>query len=395
MKKLMYCLMAFLACMLSVMPALADGIPADTNSDNNLTENELATAIRSYMLGSGDLSLEDLRDAAHVYVYWNGEPKIIVDSTNHTVTIYRPVKRLVAAGGSYGPEAVLALGAKDKLVGVASYAKKRAELELLLEDVPGVGSSINPDVEAILALDPDIVQGYACFDLSTLRDTLEGASIPLVQLDFSKPERYFEEIRIMGRLLDKEDRAEELINFEEQYLNLIAQRVAGLEDDQKPKVYMESYGDYQAIGPGKSGHDILIYCGGVNIFDDIEGTRTVSAEEVVMRNPQVIIKLVSKNSLPESGYGVTNTTQIEELRNTIMTRPAWDSIDAVKNGRVYIISTDAKSIHGSVYYSYIAKWLHPNLFEDINPIEIHRDWMETFLGIEYTGVYGYPTNWTE
>jgi len=61
---------------------------------------------------------------------------------------------------------------------------------------------------------------------------------------------------------------------------------------------------------------------------------------------------------------------------------------------VYIISSDAKSTYTSVYYSYIARWLHPDRFEDIDPIEIHREWFKKFLDIEYRGVYAYPLPWT-
>jgi len=344
----------------------------------------------------GAYTLDEVGDAAWVYAYWNvdgvGKPKAVTDSLGYVTTIYRPVERLVSAGGSYGPEATLALRAKDKLVGVASYAKLRAELELLLEDVPGVGSSTKPDTEAILALNPDLVQGYACFDLSALRDVLEDVGIPLVQLDFSKPDKYCEEIDIMGIILDKEERAEELISFEQQYLDLIAERVEDLEPEQKPRVYAEGYTDYQAYGPDHSTGEFVTLCGGINIFPEIEKSATIDPEDVVDRKPQVIIKVVSKRSLPESGYGVTDTGPMEEFRNDIMTRPAWDTTDAVNNGSVYLLSTDAHSIHASVFSCYIAKMLHPDLFEDIDPVDVHSDWFERFLGIEYSGVYAYPTS---
>jgi iron complex transport system substrate-binding protein len=321
----------------------------------------------------------------------------LIDSAESAVTLDMPIERLVAVGGSYGPEAVLALGAKDKLVAVADYAKMRAELELLLEDVPGVGSSTNPDVEAILALNPDMVQGYACFDLTTLREQLEYAGIPFVQFDFNKIENYLKEIKTIGIILDEEENAEELIEFEQEYLGIIEDIVEDLEEEQKPRVYLESYEEYQASGSGHSTSEAVIRCGGINIFDDIEGTQTIDAEEVVDRNPQVIIKAVSKRTLPESGYGEVDTGQIEGFREAIITRPAWDSTDAVKKGSVYILSTDARSIHGCIFDCYAARMLHPEPFEDIDPVDVHRDWFERFLGIEFKGVYAYPTHpvpWT-
>ncbi|KUK29682.1 MAG: ABC-type Fe3+-hydroxamate transport system, periplasmic component, partial [Methanosarcinales archeaon 56_1174] len=85
MKKLFCILVVLLACPLAVMPAAAQqcGIPADANSDGNLTQEELASAIVSYMLGGGDLKLEDLRDAAFIYAYWTPET-----AGNFTLTVF-------------------------------------------------------------------------------------------------------------------------------------------------------------------------------------------------------------------------------------------------------------------------------------------------------------------
>lgn len=73
-----------------------------------------------------------------------------------------------------------------------------------------------------------------------------------------------------------------------------------------------------------------------------------------------------------------------------MNRPGWENIDAISNDRVYIISTYSHSIHPSVYYSYFAKCIHPELFEDIDPDEIYREWLQKFLGVEFAGLYAYP-----
>jgi iron complex transport system substrate-binding protein len=73
-----------------------------------------------------------------------------------------------------------------------------------------------------------------------------------------------------------------------------------------------------------------------------------------------------------------------------MNRSGMEVIDAVKNGRVYIISTDAASIHPSIFNSYVAKWLYPELFQDLDPVSIHKEWLNEFLGVEFKGVYAYP-----
>ena len=57
----------------------------DLFNDNRITKDELANAIMDYMLGTSTLSLDEIRNASYVYIYWNGEPKSIVDSANRTI----------------------------------------------------------------------------------------------------------------------------------------------------------------------------------------------------------------------------------------------------------------------------------------------------------------------
>jgi len=123
----------------------------------------------------------------------------------------------------------------------------------------------------------------------------------------------------------------------------------------------------------------------------------VDPEEIIVRNPEVIIVMAWSSATREAlGYDITDTSSVEEVRTeVIMNYPGFDHIDAVKNGSVYFISSGASSTHNSVWLSYLAKCIHPKLFEDIDPVAIHREWLETFLGIEYKGVFAYPTPWIE
>ena len=317
------------------------------------------------------------------------------DITEEPVTVPMPIERIVALGGSYCPEALCAFGVHDKIVGVDEWvAKLRPELKTFLEDKPSVGKYNNPDIEKILELEPDIVLTYAYKCWPVVDKPLKAAGIPVVHMDFHHPEKHSRAIRTTGYILDKQERAEELISFELQHLNLIKERVEDLEPEQKTRVYFEFSDKYSTAAGGCSFDAVIIACGGINIFSDMKGYYVeVDPEAVIVRNPQVIIRHAKwHGKYVPAGYGVTDTSQMEELRNAIMSRPGWDHIDAVKNDRVYVIHyPSTKSTHMSIFNSYIAKWLHPELFEDIDPVAIHREWMERFLGIEYQGVYAYPT----
>jgi len=168
-----------------------------------------------------------------------------------------------------------------------------------------------------------------------------------------------------------------------------ATQVEDLEPGEKQRVYFEWYKDYQAVGSGTANHNAIVVCGGVNIFEDETGYPTIDPEAVPARDPQVIIRCCNEKDI--FGYDATDTAPLEEKRDGILTRDGWADIDAITSERVYLLSTYSHSTHTSVFYSYIAKWLHPELFEDIDPVEVHSDWFEEFLGIEYKGLYAYPS----
>ena len=146
------------------MPAWAHEtrLPGDLNDDMIISEAELAeftlTYLNAYPGGSALMGLDDLRESACIHKYY---PRTITDSVGREITIHRPVERIVATGGTYGPETLCALGLQDTIVGVCEGAKKRGELRTLMADKTSVGRSYSSwDMEKIIELKPDIVLAY-------------------------------------------------------------------------------------------------------------------------------------------------------------------------------------------------------------------------------------------
>jgi len=399
-----------LSALLSIVPTVAAsdytlGIFGNANMDDTIDENDIA-----YVEGviKGTNSATNLSDAnydgkideddiAHIKQIMCGEEKELTivqyiglgpEFAEEPVTVPMPVETMIAA--SYNKVKMLcAFGEQDKIVGIVESAKTVKELGSFLENKTVIGQSNHIwDIEKILEINPDFVHSTGKYS-PEYKEQLSTANIPIVLMDFSTQKKYYKEVKNMGYLLDKKERAEELIKFEEQHHELIAERVKHLNDEQKPRVYLESNKDYKACGPGNPYHQPIIDGGGINIFNDITSTVDIDPEAVIVRNPQIIIKMIYSGSV-SSGYDVTDTSQLDEVRNDIMNRTGWDKIDAVKNRRVFLIDLDAQSVHPSVYQSYIAKWLHPELFEDIDPVAIHEEWFERFLGINFKGIYAYP-----
>ena len=354
-------------------------------------EDETDLADANY---DGRISVADMTQIGLIILGRESELTIeqyaIHGQTFKPVTINKPIERIVVQG-IYGAEALCALEVHDRIAGVSESIKTAGQLKTFVEDKTSFGSDIIWDVEKILELMPDFVLVSCCGYFPDEEEKLKSAGIPLIRMYFYE-DFIYSEIRNLGWILSKKERAEEIINFDQSNLNIIKERVEDLKPVEKTRVYYEYIFDYSSVGVGTKHDNAIIKSGGINIFADLSGhSSTVSSEEVLERNPQVILKLMSTGYNVPSGYNVVDTGEMEELRNNIMSRPGWGNIDAVKNGRVYLISSDTLVPHYSVYYSYVAKWLHPELFADVDSVDIHRDWFETFLGVEYRGVYAYPT----
>ena len=108
-------------------------------------------------------------------------------------------------------------------------------------------------------------------------------------------------------------------------------------------------------------------------------------EWVIEQNPKIIVYSMST----EQYEGTTPT--IEEMsakREEIMSLPGFERIDAVKTGRVYItdikISSGLSELAAMLYY---AKWLHPDLFQDIDPRKVHDDLLRKYFDMDIEGIY--------
>jgi len=308
----------------------------------------------------------------------------ITDSMGREVKVLSPLKRVVVVNSDVG-ELICALGAADKVVGVADTT----DFPPVLKEKSKVGHAFEPSVERIIELKPDVVFGYGRFLKEKLQKQIESAGIPVVYLDCYKVKTMTSDIKTLGTILGKEKEAEEYVAFFNKYLKMIEDRVEKVKPEERPLVYLEGYSDYKTVSKGSGGDQLLEKAGGKNIAaDEPVPFPEVSPEWVVSKNPQVVIKAVS--SRVPSGYGETGEA-MKKKRDEIMSRPGWEAIDAVKNGRVYVLSSDIyTSPRTPVGIIYFAKWLYPELFADLDPGAIHREFLKKFHGLELKGSWVYP-----
>ena len=307
-----------------------------------------------------------------------------------TVTINKPIEGIVVLG-TYGPEAIRVLNAADKIVGIDTGIAEKKEFYPEISKLPTVGKWSNPDIEAIINLMPDFVLTYENTPSIEVEDKLKIANIPMVRLNFYSTIAP-QSIEKLGYILDKKEQAEEYSDYVNGYFDIIESRVGGLTEDEKPKFFLEAWSPYKTAATTGTISIACTMAGGKNIVtvDMDPGTGSsfsVDPEWVVEQNPDIFLKAVSSNDL---GYATTDISKVIEKRNEIMCRPELANVNAVKDENVYLHGYETIYVRGFIGTLYMAKWFHPELFEDLDPQKIHQDFLERFEGMPYKGIYVYP-----
>ena len=312
----------------------------------------------------------------------------IQDATGRFVEVGLPVKKLVVLT-SDALEIVRALKAEDLVVGVYSDIGKDPLFWPSLKDKKKVGTWKELNYELVAELNPDVVLCYAQRPGRDMEKKLEPFGIKVLRLDFFKLDMLEKEVETLGLILKKEKEAQQLTAWYRSNLNLIKKKLKDTND--RPHVYIEGDSNYHTTGPGSGGHDMCVLAGGQNVASNLSiPYPEVTPEWILMSNPNVMVKVTTVTTC-STCYGMTDVAPLKRIRNEIMDRPAWENIRAVKGGKVYVMAneiwTGPRAIIGT---SYMAKWFYPDVFKGFDPMALHREYLETFQGIKYQGLYVWP-----
>ena len=285
----------------------------------------------------------------------------LVDMADRTVTVPRPVERVVTTAIPALRDVVI-LGAANKVVGIDSFTARsgkkyfcvQAHPELL--DLPTVGSYNEPNVEAILELKPDVVFSYSGY-LEGADSIQEQTGIPVVCTRYVEPSEFgrtYESLRLASKVLGKEDRAEWLISYVGDKLDRIRKITNEIPEEEKPKVYaLVWYGIRQTMI-----YAPVEWAGGNNVAKEyllshgLESAQ-INPEQVIIWNPDVIF------------LGCTG----ESVAKLLEVHHGLEVTKAVKEGKVYQIFGPMfchDLIQLLVETHYMAKLLHPDKFQDLN-----------------------------
>ena len=275
---------------------------------------------------------------------------VFTDDLGREVTLEAEPEKAAVLIGSFADVWCLA-GGKDSLAAAAHDSWTQFDLGLG-EEVADLGAIKEPNVELLLASEPDFVLGSTKTAANVeLVDMLDKAGIPCAMFNVSSFEDYLRLLEICTRLTGREE------NYQTYGLDIRAQidnakkTVTG---DSPEVLYVRATGSSCKV---KNSEDtvlgeMLADLGCTNIADSETGLlENLSMETILVSDPEHIF-IVLQGSDPSRAQAT--------LESTLLSNPAWNSLTAVKEGRVHFMDQKLYSLKPN------AKW--GEAYEDLAEI---------------------------
>jgi cobalamin transport system substrate-binding protein len=246
----------------------------------------------------------------------------ITDDAGIVVHLDRPAERIISLIPS-ATETLIALGATQQIAGRTRY-----DAAPEVAKIPSVGGGIDPSVEAIVALRPDLVLAWANDKRQAIREKLVSLQIPVFILRTEDTTDIFRGIANIGRLSGRDSAARATAAWMRASLDSIRSSVAAL--PRRKMMYVEFPDPPMTAGPHTFIGQIISLAGGNSVFaDNTNLWPNVSMEEIVRRDPDLLVVPV----------GEFKQNTLERFRQM----PGWRDLRAVKQGHVAAVPADLVS----------------------------------------------------
>lgn len=213
-------------------------------------------------------------------------------------------------------ESLFFLGEQNRLVGRTDHCNYPAEAA----KIPSIGGFGEPSIERIVALKPDLVlmtnsSAYPSYS------KLKSLGLNVVDLEPETLDDVFDMVIEIGRMIGEEKKARDRVGTLRRVVETVRARHA--HEARAQRVYVEiDYGPIFTVGRQGFLNDMVGILGAENIFADIDQAYPqVGVEAVILRDPEAIFL----------GHGTHGQSAVERVR----ARPGWESVSAVRAGRVF------------------------------------------------------------
>lgn len=255
-------------------------------------------------------------------------PRQIVDDFGQEVVINKKPERIVSLAPA-NTEILFAIGAGNKLVGVTTYCDFPPEAKR----IDKIGGYTTPDIEAIIAKNPDLVlaaYGNGEENIEKLREL----GITVVSLYPKSVEGILEDIIMVGQATGFEDEAQKLVVSLKERIKVVEEKGKKIPEDKRPGIlWIMWYPELWTAGTGTFFDRLVKIAGGKNVAFDLQGWKVISKETIITRDPDIIVC---------SQMGATGELLLEKIKSD----SEFKKMRAVKEGQIYVVDQDLLELPG-------------------------------------------------
>ncbi len=302
----------------------------------------------------------------------NYYPLTVTDQAGRSVTIEKEPCRIITA--YYITSSLLiALDLDNRIVGIENNPDKRAIYSLSaphLLELPQIGTAKELDIEAVMALEPDLL--VLPMKLKNTVPTLEELGLTVLLVDPEDQERLNGMIRLVGQATNKNELAESILNWISIQQDFLAETLA---DTPMPTVYLAGNSSMlKTAGNAMYQANMIRLAGGINVANTITDTywAEIDYEQLLAWNPDYIILAA------EATYTVED----------VLSNPNLADCKAIASGNVYRLPNQAEAwdspVPGSILGAlWLANILHPDKLRDAESTARMNEFYETFYHFTY------------
>jgi iron complex transport system substrate-binding protein len=281
--------------------------------------------------------------------------KDIVDELGRAIRIPQPVQRIVSLAPSL-TETVYALGLQDRLVGDTDNCDYPEDAQKKTK----VGGGINPNIEQIMALRPDLVLVTKAFNRLETVHALADLGVPSYATDPHTVQQIISSTERLADVLGAADAGASLGADLDRRLNDLQQKL--LPYPPRRVFFIVWSEPLISIGQNAFIADALRYAGAVSIVESPQDWPQISLEEVVHLQPEFLVFAPSHSDTAQNDF------------DALAERPGWRGLDAVRNHHFAIISdaVDRPSPRIVSVIEDLAHQLHPEAFAPHTPDETDK-----------------------
>jgi iron complex transport system substrate-binding protein len=269
----------------------------------------------------------------------------VVDETGRTVRIPQPVTRIVSLAPSL-TETIYALGLQDKLVGDTDYCDYPAEAQKKQK----VGGAVNPSLEEIAHLRPDVVLVTRHLNTLDTVHSLDALGIPAYATDPQNVDEIVASVKKLGDVLGAPEAGATLAEDLQHRLDILQRKIGALPP--RRVLFVVWTDPLISIGKDTFIADALRRAGAVSIIDSKQDWPQVNLEEVAHLQPEVLV------------FADSHSETTAQHLDVLATRPAWRILNAVRDRNFAVISEAVNRPAPRIVAAIeeLAEKLHPEAF---------------------------------